>query len=160
MNTWVVVADAARARIFRLEQGLGEERGLLRRPEPSTSSAVLVEIKDIFHPDSRKHERELASDEPGMSSVGNMQSKFGMDEKIPPKEEEGIRFAKEIVDFLKVQSANFEQLYLVAPPHFLGLIRPNLDKAILSKMVLEIDKDLTQHEPVDILAHLPLLVAG
>ena len=158
MNTWVVVADAARARIFRVE-GMEVERGLARRPVPS-SSTVLVEIKDILHPESRKHEIELASDAPGMSSVGNMQSKFGMDEKVSPKEEEGMRFAKEVADFLKIQGVNYDQLYLIAPPHFLGLVRPNLDKAIISKLIMEIDKDLSQHSAEEILAHLPTPVAG
>jgi len=158
MNTWVVVADAARARIFRVE-GMDVERGLARRPVPA-SSTVLVEIKDILHPESRSHEIELASDAPGMSSVANMQSKFGMDEKVSPKEEEGVRFAKEVADFLKMQGANYDQLYLIAPPHFLGLIRPNLDKAIISKLVMEIDKDLSRHSAEDILAHLPIPVVG
>lgn len=158
MNTWVVVADAARARIFRVEV-MEIERGVARRPVP-TSSTVLVEIKDMLHPESREHENEMASDAPGMSSVANMQSKFGMDEKVPPKAEEAIRFAKEVADLLKAQSMNYDRLYLIAPPHFLGLLRPNLDQAISSKLIMEIDKDLSKHSADEILAHLPTPVAG
>ncbi len=158
MNTWVVVADAARARIFRVEN-MEVERGLARRDVPA-HSLVLVEIKDFLHPESRQHENELASDAPGMSSVANMQSKFGMDEKVSPKQEEGIRFAKEVADFLKIQGADYDQLYLIAPPHFLGLIRPNLDKAVMSKLIMEIDKDLSKHSAEEILAHLPTAITG
>jgi protein required for attachment to host cells len=95
-----------------------------------------------------------------MSSVANMQSKFGMDEKVSPKQEEGIRFAKEVADFLKIQGADYDQLYLIAPPHFLGLIRPNLDKAVMSKLIMEIDKDLSKHSAEEILAHLPTAITG
>jgi len=155
MTIWIVVADTARARFFRVEKQQAPERTLVQKPMHPESSEVLVEIEDLFHPESRLHDSELASDAPGMSSVAGMHSKFGMDEKVSPKEEEGIRFAKELAQRLKAQSQQFDRLYLIAPPHFLGLLRPNLDKAVVSKIALEIDKELSNHSVEDIRTHLP-----
>lgn len=155
MTTWVVVADMARARFFRVELQEDSPRFLVQQPMKPESSTVLVEIEDLFHPSSRLHDSELASDTPGMSSVAGMPSKFGMDEKVMPKEEEGIRFAKEVAQALKAQSRHFDHLYVVAPSHFLGLLRSDLDKSVMAKIVQEIDKDLSRHGADDIRAHLP-----
>jgi len=155
MTTWVVVADTARARFFRVEQQQAPERTLVQKPMHPESSEVLVEIEDLLHPESRFFDSELTSDAPGMANVVGMRGKFGMDGKVSPKEEEGIRFSKDLAQALKAQSQQFDHLYLIAPPHFLGLLRPDLDKAVVSKIVLEIDKELTRHSVEDIRAHLP-----
>lgn len=139
MKTWVVVADAARARFFGVE---GTMTGL-------------AEIMDLSHSESMQHASDMASDAPGMTSVKGMQSKFGMDEIVSPKEEEAIRFAKQVADTLYQGLAGFDRLYLIAAPHFLGLLRKDLDKAVQAKVAAEIDKDLTHHSVGDIRAHLP-----
>ena len=139
MKTWVVVADAARARFFSVEDKM----------------AGLAEIMDLSHSESMQHASDMASDAPGMTSVKGMHSKFGMDEIVSPKEEEAIRFAKQVADTLYQRLADYERLYLMVAPHFLGLLRKDLDKAVQAKIVAEIDKDLTHHRVEDIRAHLP-----
>ncbi|OYY74434.1 MAG: hypothetical protein B7Y40_04670 [Gammaproteobacteria bacterium 28-57-27] len=139
MKTWVVVADAARARVFDVEG----------------KTKVLVEIMDLSHPASLQHASDMASDAPGMSSVMGMPSKFGMEEIVSPKEEEAIRFAKQVAEALQHGLADYERLYLIAAPHFLGLLRKDLDQAVHAKIVKEIDKELTKHSLEDIRAHLP-----
>jgi len=139
MKTWVVVADAARARVFNVE------------------GKAIAEIMDLSHPASLQHASEMASDAPGMTSVKGMPSKFGMEEIVSPKEEEAIRFAKQVAEALRAGLADYERLYLIAAPHFLGLLRKDLDKAVQAKIVKEIDKDLTKHTLEDIRAHLPEL---
>ncbi|MEW5837440.1 MAG: host attachment protein [Pseudomonadota bacterium] len=139
MKTWVVVADAARARFFKLDE----------------VSKKLLELMDLSHPESAMHASEMASDAPGMSSVKNMESKFGMDEIVPPKEEEAIRFAKQVADAMLKDVAEYDRLYLIAAPHFLGLLRKDMDKNVTAKLAAEIDKDLSKHIAEDIRAHLP-----
>jgi protein required for attachment to host cells len=139
MNIWVVVADAARARIFSVDE----------------KTTDLTEMMDLSHPESMLYASEMASDEPGMSSVKGMHSKFGMEEIVSPKEEEAIRFAKQLADALHHRVADYDRLYLMAAPHFLGLLRKDLDKAVQAKMADEINKDLTLHSAADIRSHLP-----
>ncbi len=139
MNTWVVVADAARARIFKVD----------------AVTKNLEELMDLSHPESSLHASEMASDAPGMSSVKNMESKFGMEEIVSPKEEEAIRFAKQLAEVMHKSLADYERLYLVAAPHFLGLLRKDMDKAVQAKLAAVIDKDLSKHSVEDIRAHLP-----
>lgn len=141
MKTWVVVADAARARVFDVDG----------------KTKAIVEVMDLSHSASLQHASEMASDAPGMSSVKGMPSKFGMEEIVSPKEEEAIRFANQVAEALRRGLADYERLYLIAAPHFLGLLRKDLDKAVQAKVIKEIDKDLTKHTVEDIHAHLPEL---
>jgi protein required for attachment to host cells len=142
MKTWVVVADAARARVFEVDG----------------KTKAIAEVMDLSHPASLQHASEMASDAPGMSSVKGMPSKFGMEEIVSPKEEEAIRFAKQVAEALQAGLADYERLYLIAAPHFLGLLRKDLDKAVQAKVVKEIDKDLTKHTLEDICTHFPELL--
>ncbi|TQV64271.1 MAG: host attachment protein [Halothiobacillaceae bacterium] len=155
MKTWVVVADAARARFFSVEENPGAHEGSQFAPSGAVPAGALVEFKDLSHPDSLKKASEMASDAPGMSSVSGMHSKFGMDEKVTPKEEEAIRFAKEIAEHLKHEIASYDRLYVVTPPHFLGLLRADLDKAVHDKVVGELRKELTHFPAEQIRDHLP-----
>lgn len=159
MTTWLMVADSARARLFEVDRHLGQTPGPGKGATfPEDDSWSLIELTELIHPSSRLHERDMASDAPGLSSVHGMHSKFGMEEKVPPKEEEGIRFAKEVAEVLKAQLVRYDQLYVIAAPHFLGLLRADLDKAVAAKMVKEIDKDLSRHSVEDIRASLPALL--
>ncbi|MEW5973611.1 MAG: host attachment protein [Pseudomonadota bacterium] len=155
MKTWVVVADAARARFFRVEESAGAHGGSQYAPSGEALVGALVEIKDLSHPESLRKEREMASDAPGMSSVPGMHGKFGMDEKVPPKETEAIRFAKEVAETLHGDAAEYDRLYVVAPPHFLGLLRDATDKAVHAKLAGEFHKELTHFPAEQIREHLP-----
>ena len=42
-------------------------------------------------------------------------------------------------------SGDFEELIVVAPPRTLAELRRNYDRAVASRVVAEIDKDLTRH---------------
>lgn len=155
MKTWVVVADSARARFFRVEETPGAHGGSQFAPTGEALVGALVEIKDLSHPESLRKEREMASDAPGMTSVQHMHSKFGMAEIVSPKEEEAIRFAKEVAETLHKDAANFDRLYVVAPPHFLGLLRAATDKAVHAKLAGEFHKELTHFPAEQIREHLP-----
>jgi protein required for attachment to host cells len=66
------------------------------------------------------------------------------------------RFAGEVADLLKRRAlANeFEKLIVVAPPRALGELRKHYHKEVESRLVGEIDKDLTGHTLPDIEAAL------
>lgn len=66
------------------------------------------------------------------------------------------RFAAEAADILKRRAfANdYEKLIVIAPPHTLGELRKHYHKEVESRLVGEIDKDLTGHPIADIEAAL------
>ncbi|MEW6445201.1 MAG: host attachment protein [Pseudomonadota bacterium] len=149
------MADAARARFFRVEENPEAHGGSQYAPSGEALVGTLIEFRDLAHSASLLKESDMASDAPGMSSVMGMHSKFGMAEKISPKEEEAIRFAKEVADLLKHEAGAYERLHVIAPPHFLGLLRADMDASVRAKVAGELDKEMT-HFPADqIREHLP-----
>ncbi len=155
MKTWVVVADEARARFFRVEKVPGAHAGTQYAPAPKPWEGELIELKDLAHAESLLPEREMETDEPGVVNVPGMHSKFGVDEKISPKEKEALRFAKTLAEALYEDVAEYDRLYLVAPPRFLGQLREKLDKHVLAKLVGEFHEELTHFPPEMIREHLP-----
>jgi len=141
-TTWVVVADHQRARLFELEP-----------PHES-----MREFSDMVHPESRMHERDMAQDEPGTTHDRFGQGVHGMSTRFSPKEQEGIRFAKEVAQRLE-QGRNaheFEHLVIAAEPRFLGLLRDAMPDELRTMVTEEINKALA-HIPraEDIRRHLP-----
>jgi protein required for attachment to host cells len=60
------------------------------------------------------------------------------------KELEAVEFATVLNDYLvdAVQQQKFESLVLVAPPHFLGLLRAELSPALAHKISATVAKEL------------------
>lgn len=138
----VVVADSSRARIFTTE----------------SPSSPLREINAMTHPEGRIHEQKMTSDLPGKDSgQGAGTGGHAYQEKVEPKQQEVIKFAKQAADYLdKARKAHkLEKLMLVAAPAFLGELRNQLPEEVNDCVIFELDKNLTQHSPEDIRAHLP-----
>lgn len=129
IKTWVVVANSNLARIFRLEKAKN-----------------LIELEALAHPESRLQDRELVGDRPGRGYESNNPSRHAIEPKTSPKKQEFCNFAKDLCHHLEnaLQKGEFEKLYLAANPAFLGLLRQNLNPAMLSHISGEVDKDLTQ----------------
>jgi len=140
-NTWIVVAESSRAKVFT---GKGRQAGL--------------ELLETFeHPEARQHERDLASDRPGRAFDSAGQGRHAMEQDIGPKEQETIRFAKQIAGYLEAArvKGGFNRLILVAAPRFLGELRQQLSANTTALVTDEIGKNLVQQEPEDIRKHLP-----
>ena len=140
MNIWFLVADAARARIF----------------ETTGKNTALTELMDLADPNARISQTELASDEPGRQATAGGPGTHGMQEKITPREQEDIRFAAEIMDQLQesLNSGSFDELYIAAAPHFLGLLRNALPDVVAARVRGDMDKDLTRLGEAEIREHL------
>ena len=139
-TVWVVVADRLRARIFEAEHPL----------------SPLRERRCLVHGEARLHERDLASDKPGRRTGGP--GAHGVEEGSPRKEQEALRFAREIADCLgeAADHRRFERLVLCAGPRFLGLLRAELPEAVRERVSLEVRSDLAHIErPEAIREHLP-----
>lgn len=127
--TWILVSDASRARIF-------EDRGLV---------SGLVERGGYACPGGREHLRDRVSDRARLKGGGSQGIRAGILAERNPKDHEAEVFARFLADQLLRQAHQqaFDHLVLVAPPHFLGLLRASLDEGLAKRVVATFDKDLT-----------------
>jgi protein required for attachment to host cells len=125
METRVIVANNARARIFASHDVLNH----------------LVEQEDFIHSEARLLNQELVSDAPGKSRNPH----GSLDPETSPKEHEAREFARLLAGRLKQMhnERHFEQLFLIGPPAFLGLLRKSLHKPLDKLVERTIDTDLT-----------------
>ena len=136
----IIVADSTRARIFTVD----------------SAHSPLNEIETMAHPEGRVHEQNLVSDLPGKGSGKGGGGDHAYQEKIEPKREEMIEFAKRIADYLdETRKANkLNKLIIIAAPAFLGELRTHLSSETSEKIVFELDKNLAHHSEEDIRHHL------
>ncbi|MEQ8483230.1 MAG: host attachment protein [Pseudomonadales bacterium] len=138
-NTWVVVADGARARLFNRHR-----------------NRKLEEFDVLLSPQHRLHEGDLVSDRDGRAADGNGGG-HAMGNKNATKDHEMAVFAKRLAGRLEDarNAGEIDRLVLVAAPRFLGQLRTQLSSSVADMVALTIDKELTTL-PADKLAeHLP-----
>lgn len=126
MNALIVVADAARARIFKTGQKLTD----------------MTETEGFVHPESRLRNKELGADPP----VRSANQKGSLQPRTFPKDHAEQSFAKELGKHLKAlhNQLNYEELILIASPRFLGMLRNELDITIDRLVSRTINKELVQ----------------
>lgn len=125
METCVIVADGTRARIFASHDVLNH----------------LAEQEAFVHAEAHLSNRDLVSD-----SAGKSRDPHGsLDPATSAKEHEALNFAKLLAKHLKDlhNQQHFEELILVAPPKFLGLLRKELPKPLDQLVERCVHKDLT-----------------
>lgn len=140
-TTWVVAADGSRARVFEIVE-----------PERH-----LREIESFDHPRGRAHNRDLKSDAQGRYfSQGGGPRGHSATRQITPVQHEIELFAKALARRLDkaLSQRRYDELFLIAPPEFLGLLRENLGKETRKATAEEINKDLSRLETRDIERHL------
>lgn len=140
MTTWVVVADASRARIFAQQKKHGE----------------LAEVDDMVHPGARLVDSELTTDRRGAGHGAFGQGSHAMDARTDAHRHEAEAFAREVNARLQAGRArgDFDRLVLMAPPAFLGELRAQLDESLRKEVVAELHKDLVRHPVETVREHL------
>ena len=139
--TWVIAADAGRARIFSVSPDDGQ----------------LVELLDLLNPDARVQDHDALSDRRGHVTQGVA----GVGHAFEPRETHGEHiaesFAKNLCHRLGVaqRSGELGRIYLLAAPRFLGLLRSNLDPATHELVAQELATDLTRRPVGEIRGALP-----
>jgi protein required for attachment to host cells len=135
--TWIVAANAGRARFF--SQPLSAER--------------LEEINDMVNSGARLRTAETETDELGQRSasksrhnVGAPTQPSGYQPNQTPAEHQTEVFARNVAEFLlrSHEEGRFRRLVLAASPEFLGVLRKQLDPTLEPAVRLEINKDYTQ----------------
>lgn len=142
-DTWLVTANASTARIYKV-----------------CTKQTLVEIASLENPSSRLYNRDLAGEKPGRSNESVGVSRHSIEPKTTPKEIEFQAFAKSLADHLEnaCNRGEFEKLYISASPNLLGLLRKALGHNTAKHISGEVDKDLTQMKPEEIVHHVPFLL--
>lgn len=138
---WVLVANASCARIFHLE-----------------NMHKLVELKDFVHSESRLHEQDLTSSKPGRDFASTGNRRHALEPKTSQKDHECALFAKILSEYLEAARVNkeFAQLFVIASPSFLGVLRQVLNPATVSLIAKEINKDVVHLSTSEILSQIAL----
>jgi protein required for attachment to host cells len=147
MNTWIVSANAGRARFFVQERAVD----------------LPQQVAELQHPQSRQRDSEIESDDLGERAASKTRHGSGMPETESsyqphqsPVEHEKELFAREIADYLRKahQEGRFGELCLAASPDFLGLLRKHLDPHVLEAVRIQVNKDYTQFSGQQLLQQL------
>lgn len=144
MRSWVIVASAARARVF----------ASAGRHEPWT------ELWDMVNSEGRMAAQDFVSDKPGRTVDGARGQHHTLDPSADPKERAAQQFAREVAARLDKdhQEKKIDRLTVVAPPHFLGLLREYMSEAVARAVVDEVAKDLTREDAAELQEHVASLV--
>jgi protein required for attachment to host cells len=139
--TWVLVADGARARLFRADR---KARRLLLLQEEESQAA-------------RSKTSDLTTDLPGRAmDASGVGQRSAMEAPTDPKRHEKMRFAQHLKDILTAAegAGQFQALVLVAAPQALGDLRDALPASVSGRIAHELAKDLTWVSPHELERHL------
>lgn len=143
-TVWIVVADAARARILSCE---------------GRACHGLVDVEALSHSESRAQNQDLVSDRPGRGwGSAHGEGRHAFEEPTEPAQHERDRFARMVAERLK--SAHHEGVYkhlvIVAAPSFLGALREVMDRAVAHTVRVEVAKNVVKIEdPEALRSYLP-----
>ena len=143
--TWVLVADSS--------------RGLLYSAPGKGGSWSLV--KEYTHPASRVTDGGLTTDQPGRTHASGINgARSSMQSKTSPKEVEVEHFAHELAKVLHDGHGQqaYDRIVLVAPPHFLGLLRRTINDTVSKLIGASLGKDYMHLSEKDIHKHVDPLV--
>jgi protein required for attachment to host cells len=98
------------------------------------------------------HEGDLVSDSAGSDGGSVGQGRHVIDNKHTAHQHETLQFARQLASQLDSGRTNgdYDKLVLVAPPEFLGQLRNNLSKEVMSMVSCQVDKNLVQ-KPAEVL---------
>lgn len=139
-TTWILLADASRARIF----------------EHSRSLRSLKLVFEDDRPELRDKERMRDSDRPGRVRESVGRTRHGLQPHTTTDQRIREHFSRELAERLQLgaNEHRFGQLLLVAPPAMLGALRSHLDEGLRARIIAEVDKDLTKIPAHELPEHL------
>jgi protein required for attachment to host cells len=135
---WIIVADSVNARIFAR----------------ANKNSSLQEVENLTHPSGRMKAGELESDKPGRSFDSRGQGRHSMETEHSRKDKESIVFVEQISDYLSTHQNDYDELIIISPPRFLGMLRKHIEKILSRKIIQEIDKDMVKLSPNEIQSHI------
>lgn len=139
-KVWIIVANGSQSTIYKAE-----------------NLEHLTPLKHFNHKESHQRREDLVSDRPGRMTQKGVYSTDSLQEKTSPKLKEFLHFAQELAHFLEegLKTGEYDHLYIIAKPPFLGHLRDYLSPHVLHLVQTEIHKDLTLMKPEEIREYLP-----
>lgn len=134
MTTYIVVADAARARLF------------------TRDALQLEERESLVHAEGRLHEGDLVTDRGADVNESTSTTARSSGGESTATLHQAKIFAKQVAERLyqaRVDNS-LEKLILVAPPKFLGLLRDKIDATTSKRIIHTLSKDLSKAAVSDI----------
>ncbi|OGO93786.1 MAG: hypothetical protein A3F41_06800 [Coxiella sp. RIFCSPHIGHO2_12_FULL_44_14] len=136
-KTWILIANASMAKIFKVN-----------KLKFLSGTAKLNLIEEFTHPASRKKSMDMVSDRLGRYRAhgGEGLGHGAYAEPTDPKAYEIEHFAHELVEKLEAGrvSHQFEDIILVASPHFYGLMNKSFHEDLRRMITTVIEKDYTK----------------
>ncbi len=143
-TVWIVVADAARARILRCE---------------GRACHGIVDVEALSHSESRSQNQDLVSDRPGRGwASASGDGRHAFEEPTDPAHHERDRFARMVAERLKAahHEGTFKHLVIVASPSFLGALREFMGRQVAQSVRAEVAKNVVKIEdPETLRSYLP-----
>lgn len=132
MKTWIVVANRSEARIFSSD------------PKKSRKSRDIDFITKIENPRGRLRAGDINADKPGAFVPMASGHGSGREARVTPTQQVALDFSKQLIDTLELARTQnqFEEMILIADPHFLGLLRNQMSKELKKMVSREVAKDL------------------
>ena len=129
MKNWLVVANAAKARVLE-----------------ESDKGVYVHVADLVHPQSRQKGVELATDRPGyVKGTGHGLGSASYVRRTDAREREHDRFAYEVATALNdgIAAGHCAGLMLVASNPFLGHVKAHLSEQAHKALLRTVAADYT-----------------
>lgn len=145
---WVLLADAARARVVRHVNRAGDAE--------QTPMEIIFEASADPRP-----LRDIMADAPGRSFASTGARRSAMDYHADPVREETRRFATSLLSDLETRrlAGEFDQLVICAPPRMLGILRDHMPTGLAAVVRAQVAKDLTKLPALQLRAQLQGLTA-
>ena len=130
-NQWIVVSDAARARLFSRD-----------------AEHKLTLVDTLKHNESEAHEGDLRTGGKGEIHDSGGSGQHQADPQTTTSEKHADIFAKQVTDRLKsgLNDDAFKELVIVADPSFLGRLRDHMDNPLRDTVRKTLDKNWAQHD--------------
>jgi protein required for attachment to host cells len=140
-KTWLLVADAAKARLFEI----------------SKKGADLIEIACFTDPDSRSPGQHPEHGRLGRTNESANSAHHAIEPRTSLRKKHAMQFADLLCDAIRQGRLGnqYDHLVLMAPPRFLGVLRDRLDEQALKCIVGEVASDLLALSPTELRAYLP-----
>lgn len=140
-NTWILVADGAKARLFEL----------------TAKDAQLTELRCFVNPEGRMPDAAFTTGRPALVDEGATTVRHALQPHTSARQKSAERFARllgEALESGRVQE-RYERVVLVAPPRFLGVLRKGLGERVSEHVTAEIRRDLTALPSGEVRMRLP-----
>lgn len=140
MKTWLIVANASYARIFKIDR----------------QARKLVEVEDFVNPEARLQAKEFASDAPGRSFDSHGAGRHGMEYQQDIKTQSKAQFAQRLINRLEqhFKSGEINHLFIAAPSKLMGHFNDELNGKKMEQISTKIIKDLVRMSSEEIFENL------